>query len=94
MIGGFRSKALERLWLKNDVRGVRQDHVDKVRLILAALNEAREAADMDQRSFRFHALKGDMAGRYAVSVNRNWRVTFSWIDDGPYAIEIDYEDYH
>lgn len=94
MIGGFRSKALERLWLKNDTRGIRQDHVGKVQLILAALNRARNATDMDQTTFGFHALKGDMSGRYAVKVNKNWRVTFAWIDAGPYAIEIDYEDYH
>ncbi len=78
----------------NDSRGIRQDHVAKVSLILAALNRARSLADMDQSTFGFHALKGNMSGRYAVRVNRNWRVTFAWIDAGPYAIDIDYEDYH
>jgi len=33
-----------------------------------------------------------MAGRYAVSVSRNWRITFAWI--GEDAIDVDMEDYH
>jgi hypothetical protein len=40
------------------------------------------------------ALKGAMHGRYAVKVNKNWRITFAWHDFGPAATDIDYEDYH
>ena len=47
---------------------------------------------MDLPGFRFHALKGDASGRYAVSVSGNWRVTFGW--DGAEAIDVDLEDYH
>jgi proteic killer suppression protein len=47
---------------------------------------------MDLPGYHFHALKGDMAGRYSVTVRANWRITFAW--DGRHAIEVDYEDYH
>ena len=40
----------------------------------------------------FHALRGDLKGRYAMIVSRNWRLTFGW--DGEDAIEVDLEDYH
>jgi plasmid maintenance system killer protein len=40
--------------------------------------------------YGFHALTGNMRGRYAVSVSRNWRITFAWSD----AIDVDLEDYH
>ena len=40
----------------------------------------------------FHRLKGDRAGRYAVRLTANFRVTFGWEDDG--AADVDMEDYH
>lgn len=33
-----------------------------------------------------------MNGRYAVTVTRNWRMTFAWQDES--AMDIDLEDYH
>jgi plasmid maintenance system killer protein len=29
---------------------------------------------------------------FAVRVTSNWRVTFQWDDDGPFAVDL--EDYH
>lgn len=49
---------------------------------------------MNRPSFAFHALKGKMKGRYAVTVRANWRITFAFdtaLQDG---IDVDYEDYH
>ena len=40
----------------------------------------------------FHSLKGDRAGRYAVRLTANVRVTFGWSEDG--ATEVNIEDYH
>ena len=36
---------------------------------------------------RFHALSGNLKGRFAVSVSPNWRITFAW--DGEDAIDVD-----
>lgn len=47
---------------------------------------------MDVVTFGFHALRGDMAGRCAITVFRNWRLTFGF--DGDDAGEVDLEDYH
>lgn len=47
---------------------------------------------MDLPGLGFHALTGDLAGRFAVSVSRNWRITFAW--DGDDATDVDLEDYH
>lgn len=49
---------------------------------------------MNIPGYAFHRLSGRMAGRYAVKVNKNWRITFGWDKTGPAAIDIDYEDYH
>ena len=47
---------------------------------------------MDLPGYGFHPLKGDMRGRYAITVSRNWRVTFGWYDGD--AVDIDLEDHH
>lgn len=48
--------------------------------------------DMNLPGLRFHSLKGNEKGRYAVDASGNWRVTFGWHDGD--AIQVDLEDYH
>jgi len=48
--------------------------------------------DFDVPGLAFHALKGDMAGYYAVSVTGNWRVIFRF-GDGQ-VTDVDLLDYH
>lgn len=60
--------------------------------MLITLDEAEEAEEMNVPGWRFHALKGAIAGRYAVSVSGNWRLIFGW--DGRHAVDVDLEDYH
>lgn len=92
VIASFRSKALERYWERNDAKGVRADWRNKVRIILSRLDAATEPGQMNLPGFGFHPLSGDKDGRYAVTVSRNWRITFGW--DGEDAIEVELEDYH
>ncbi len=47
--------------------------------------------DMDLPGYRFHPLKGQRKGTYAVSVSGNWRLTFRF--DGEDATDVDLEDY-
>lgn len=44
-------------------------------------------------NFGAHLLKGDRAGTWALTVTKNWRMTFRIDDDGA-IIEMDLEDYH
>ncbi len=92
MIVGFRSKALRRFWTRNDRAAVSASFRDKIRLLLVALDRARRPEDMAFPGSGFHALTGDMAGRYALTVSRNWRITFAFRDGD--AVEVDLEDYH
>ena len=41
---------------------------------------------------KFHSLRGDRKGQYAISVNKQWRVCFEWHDGNAYNVEI--VDYH
>jgi toxin HigB-1 len=92
MIGSFRSKALRRFYERGDASGLRPDWIGKVTRILDAMETAKVPDELGVPGFGFHALTGDMMGRYALTVSRNWRITFGW--DGQDAIDIDLEDYH
>jgi proteic killer suppression protein len=92
MIVGFRHKGLKRLFEKDDASGVRPDLRDKIRTILAQLNEARTIEDMHLTSLRLHPLKGDMKGLWSVTVRGNWRIVFRFADGDADAVEL--IDYH
>lgn len=95
VIKRFKSKALRRFWLKNDASKIRPDMVEQVRLVLSALDAAKALSDIASRpSLGFHPLKGKLQGTYSVWVNRNWRITFQWDDDGPSVLALDLIDYH
>lgn len=92
MIKSFRHKVLRRLFEAGSTSGVQASHVKRLRMQLAALDTAQGIEDMDIPGFRLHALKGDMRGRWAITVNGNWRMTFEFKDGNAYVL--DYEDYH
>ena len=92
MVRSFRHRGLEALYEGRTARRVAPEHVQKLRDVLAALDRSRRLADMDLPGFRLHALKGGLAGHYAVRVSGNWRVTFRF-EDGQ-AVDVDYVDYH
>ena len=92
VILSFRSKALKRFWERSDASGLRPDWIRKCKLLLDALDRAEQPDDMTFPGSGFHALSGDLAGRYALILSRNWRLTFGW--SGEDATDVDLEDYH
>lgn len=72
--------------------GIRADHAKRLRLILARLSAAQRPQDMALPGLRFHPLKGDRNGFFAVNVSGNWRVVFRF--DAQDAADVDYTDYH
>jgi toxin HigB-1 len=92
VIDSFRDKALKRLWNRGDAEGIRPDWRRRVERMLNTLNAAEAPEELDLPGYGFHLLTGDMAGRYAITVSHNWRITFGW--SGQNATEIDLEDYH
>lgn len=92
MIRSVRHRGLKRLYEEGDARGLKHEHVVKLRDILARLDAARAVTDMDLPGFGLHPLKGDLKGLWAVTVRANWRVIFRF--DGHDAFDVDYVDYH
>ena len=92
MIDSFNHKGLRSLFEQDDGRKLIADHLDRLRLILSALDQANTVEDMDQPTFRLHQLKGNRKGVWAVTVRANWRVTFRFVDGD--ACDVHLEDYH
>jgi proteic killer suppression protein len=92
MIKSFRHKGLRKFFETGSTSGVQGSHVKRLRMQLAALDTAQAVEDMDIPGFRLHPLKGQMRGRWSVTVNGNWRLTFEFQDGNAYVL--DYEDYH
>jgi len=92
MIKSFKHKGLERLFTKGDLRGVPAQSAARIERMLDLLDAVTKPEDMNLPGYKFHALKGDRAGQFAVTVTGNWRIVFCF-DDGD-AAEVSFEDYH
>lgn len=92
MIKPFRHKGLEAFFLTGSRAGIQPSHAAKLRVILTALDNAKQPSDMDSPYWRLHTLTGDLAGRYSLTVNKNWRITFLF--NGEDVELVDYLNYH
>ena len=92
MIRSFRSKPLQRLYERDDPRGLDPTHAQKLRRILFALDAAMGPKDLARPELHLHPLKGDLKGFWAVTVRANWRVWFRF--ENADVHDVDYGDYH
>ncbi len=92
MIRSFKHKGIEGFFLSGSKAGIKPSHAAKLNDRLTVLNAAIKPAQMNVPGWQFHALSGNLAGHWAVSVNGNWRLTFSF--EGEDAVLVDYQDYH
>lgn len=66
--------------------------VERIGVILSALDAAKVIEDLRRPSFRLHQLKGDLKGFWAMTVRANWRIIFRF--DNGQAFDVDFVDYH
>jgi proteic killer suppression protein len=92
VIKTFRHKGLERFFREGSKAGIQPQHANRLRLQLARLDAADGPGDMNLPGWKWHSLKGALAGHWAVSVSGNWRMTFTF--EGEDAVLVDYRDYH
>lgn len=92
VIRSFAHKGLKRLYEADDRSKLAADLVDRIATILAALDEAATVEDLNRPSFRLHHLKGDLKGRWSITVRANWRIVFRFEEGDTY--EVDFLDYH
>jgi len=92
MIKTFRHKGLQAFFETGSKAGIQPHHAGKLRVLLTALDNAKCPEDMNAPNWKLHALAGNLAGHYAVTVNGNWRLTFTFYNEN--AELVDYLDYH
>jgi proteic killer suppression protein len=91
-IESIRHKTLRRLYLDGVTKGVIEPQrlIDMLSFIAAVPDFERLA---EPPNFGFHPLTGNRKGSFAMTVTRNWRLTFVKVDEQTIA-ELDLEDYH
>jgi proteic killer suppression protein len=67
---------------------------DRLTDMVAFILAAQKFDDLSMPpNFGFHALTGDRTGSFAMTVTKNWRMTFVKVGDQAIA-QLDLEDYH
>lgn len=93
MIRSFADKTTEGLAQGRAEKGVPADVAPRAFRVLARLAAAARIEDLrSPPSHRLHQLKGDREGRWSVSVNMKYRVTFRFENGDAYDVK--FEDYH
>jgi proteic killer suppression protein len=83
---------LRRLYEDDDSSKVRQDQLERLKVVLSYLDAAVKPGDLSAPGFRLHRLKGELRDFWSVSVSGNWRVIFRFEDGDAY--DVDLVDYH
>jgi proteic killer suppression protein len=94
-IGNIAHKGLKRLYTEGSAKGVPPDTVDKLRKMLAYLDNMEDPGELRAlTAWKVHTLAGDRAGTWSLGVTRNRRLTFR-IDAAEREIcDLNLEDYH
>lgn len=88
MIHSFSCKDTEALFLSHSVP--RFKNIERTaRRKLLMLHAAVTLAELRNR---LESLKGDRLGQHSIRINDQWRVCFTWREDGVFDVEI--VDYH
>lgn len=92
MIKSFQHKGIQAFFETGNKAGIQAQHATRLNLQLARLEAATSHHDMNLPNWRLHPLKGHLQNHWAVWVDKNWRLTFTF--DGANAVLVDYQDYH
>ena len=91
MIQGFADAITEQILKGQAIRHIPSDLQRQALKRLLYLNAAKRIEDLYQPpSNNFHAFKD--TEHYAIRVNLQWRITFTWTEAGP--ADVLFEDYH
>lgn len=93
-IESIRHKALRQFAETGRARGLPGNLVGRIANMLAYIDAiATEDELLVPPNFGAHKLTGDRNGVWALTLTKNWRLTF-WINDALAIEDMDLEDYH
>ena len=94
-IRSFAHKGLKRLYTEDSVKGVSPDTADKLRKMLAFLDDMQVPEELHSLpAWKAHTLTGDRKGTWSLSVTRNRRLTFRVDATEREIYDVNLEDYH
>ena len=94
-IRNFVHKGLKRLYEEDVTKAVPPDTVDKLRKMLAFLDDMQDPEELRSLpSWKTHKLSGDRKGTWSLSVTRNRRLTFRIDTEERDICDVNLEDYH
>jgi len=84
---------LKRLYETGDGRGVPEKLVERLKMVLSALDVAENLDELRSvPGWRLHSLKGRLKNFWSISVSGNWRIIFRF--DNGRVLDVDLVDYH
>jgi len=93
MIVSFRDRRTQMLFNGEPVSRIDSNLAKKTRRRLELLGAAKKIEDLYfPPSNQFHVLDGFNPKRYAIWVNKQWQISFLWIDNDVH--DVYFEDYH
>lgn len=93
MIRNWANRSSERFYAQDKASAFRGLDTESAHALLAALDAAQSLKDLSPlKSLGLHKLKGDRAGKWAMTVNARWRICFRFKDGDAHDVEI--VDYH
>ena len=94
-IRNFVHKGLKRLYEDDKAKGVPPETVDKLRKILAYLDDMESSEELRSlTAWKAHTLMGDRKGVWSLSATRNRRLTFHIDATENEICDLNLEDYH
>lgn len=94
-IRNFVHKGLKNLYTEDSTRGVAPDSVDKLRKMLAFLDDMAHPEELRAlHAWKAHVLTGDREGTWSLYVTRNQRLTFCIDTEAREICDVNLEDYH
>jgi proteic killer suppression protein len=93
-IESIRHKALRRFVESGKPKGLDANVADRLHKMIAYLAAIEAIEELHvPPNWGAHALAGDRAGTWSLTVTKNWRMTFRITEDRAIA-DLDLEDYH
>jgi proteic killer suppression protein len=90
----IRHKALRQFVETGRAKGLDARLTERLRAMIAYLAAVEDIGEFYvPPNFGFHLLSGNRAGTAALTVTKNWRMTFR-LNDDKQIIDLDLEDYH
>ena len=91
----FLHKGLKKLYLEDSAKGLPADAADKLRNMLAFLQDMNEETELETIPvWKAHRLTGNRKGVWSLHVTRNWRLTFRIDRVAKEVCDVNLEDYH